>query len=225
MGADNMMAMKFRVKDRNNQLKNFFEAMFEEDIDYGDDETKLPKHPWAKQWADLYRLGEFISYYSKKDLNDCLNQRMLNRDCLFSLVVVEPDVYDIAMTYSGKPTSSDLEDVLWFFQPFMVEDQPCNHIAHYSCDLSDYSTAYVMHDGFIKFSGSIGNREYNRDFIRGVNNPDCEEVQWGEPITRWDISQKPVEEPNWWSHDENRYFDFSKLEAVVVSNLVWEGVK
>lgn len=224
MGADNMMAMKFRVKDRNNQLKNFFEAMFEEDIDYGDDETKLPNHPWAKQWADLYRLGEFISYYSKKDLNDCLNQRMLNRDCLFSLAVVEPDVYDISLTYSGKPTSSDLEDLLCFFQPYLTEEQVSNHVAHYSCDWGDYNVAYVFNGGKIYRSGCIGNRDYNRGFIGYVNNPG-NDVRWGDPVALWDEIKKPVEEPTWWGNDENKYYDFSKLGDEIRSEFVWEGVQ
>lgn len=224
MGADNMMALKVRVKDRNNQLKNFFEVIFDEDND-DKEYDELPNHPWAKQWSDIYRLGDFISCYSKKDLNDCVNQQMRNRDCMFSLVVVEPDVFDISMTYSGKPTSNELEELLSFFQPYLVTEQPCNHIGHYSCDLSDYSVAYVLHEGLIKFSDSIGNREYNRAFIRGVNNPDCAEEQWGNPLTRWDISQRPEEAPDWWSRDEDRYFDFSKLESVVVSKLVWGSVE
>lgn len=223
MGADNMMALKVRVKDRNNQLKNFFEAVFDEDND-DKEYDELPNHPWAKQWSNIYRLGDFISYYSKKDLNDCVNQQMRNRDCMFSLVVVEPDVYDISMTYSGKPTSSDLEDLLCFFQPFLVEDQPCNHVAHYSCDWGEYNVAYVYHGGKIYRSGCIGNRDSNRDFVAHVNNPE-NSVSWGEPLVKWDITQKPNEPNDWWSRDEDRYYDFKKLGQEIKSNFVWECEK
>lgn len=191
MGADNMMAMKFRVKDRNSQLKNFFEAMFDEDIDN----------------------------------KEYLNQTMQNRDCMFSLAVVEPDVYDISMTYSGKPTSSDLEDLLCFFLPYFTEEQLNSHVAHYSCDWGEYNVAYVFNSGKIYRSGCVGNRDYTRDFIGGVNDPSSEEQQWGNPIARWDILQQPVEEPNWWSRDEDAYFDFSKLGEEIKSDIVWECVE
>lgn len=222
MGADNMMAAKFRLKDRNCQLKKFFELVFDEDLDDLTEKGQLPDHPWMEQWNDIYRLSDFISLYSKKDLNECRAEDMIRKDCVFSLIVVEPDVYDFILTYSGRPTSTSIEELLSLFQPYLHEEQPCNHIGHYACDFDSYNVAYVLQEGKIYICGPVGNRELNREFISLVNNPDSD-VKWGDPLERWDKSQEPEFDGSWWSmNDDIRYFDFSKLKNELSVSKKWE---